>query len=487
MKRLLLLSLLSLGLLFAQVQNLPDINVDGEQSIKIVMYKKPLSISFHDEEYTALPDFLPYDAPFLSVGDRDHAKHAYMGYFAFQVSDLAEVYSLLKFTNIKSRLRSLYFEGDIDLRAIDLNEKWELSAANGFDITLSENSDLFIRNHLNGQLLLGMHHSLLTGDASVYTESFELGELSLHKMVNQAGYYNYLHPDGKKRGLFARHQSEARWEDATLANHFIVDKKESAWHGSARYHFHEDSSIALHTMIDKHSFIPSLGFTWRNVLDYDSYMVISNEPELIRNSFLLLTESFPQTLIDQEQRSTLVPLNLSFGYQKRNIGGLQLQLELSNTTRYESGKPLRRYDVAERLTTLVYNRYAENRSDASMGYRGKSFGILQSLSYSIPYMPDTKEYWLPYHAPIKLNTSAGISPTEKLQLGLSLTQSFGRQDLSKSALPYLADLSFHGSYLLTDYNRIYINIENILNSNIVDYHGFDKEQRRALLGLEARF
>lgn len=489
MKRFSLLILtLFFGMLLAQVQELPDIEVGGGKMDSIILLKKEIPKNFMDPETGELPNFIPYDTPFLSDEEEEAKSKAYSWYLDIHGGGDNELYAGVKLTNIRSRLKSLYAEAYIDLNTLTLIGDWEMWQAQGFDFTLSKNTDLFTRVYQKGQVSNNNTYSLITGAISTYSESFELGELDLRKIINEIDANWYVADNGMDGWSFgARHQSEAVWDNYMIGNSFVLDEKESALHSFARYYHHDEANIGLHIMFDKHSFFPSLGFAWRNVLDYDSHLIISNEPRLVHSSFRALSEQFAWTDIGKTQRNNLVPLNLSFAFQKNHFGSSPIRLEVANTTTYESAKPVRHYNADSDIAEIVFDKYFSNTSYAGILYQGKGYHVEQIASFEIPYLPNTEENWLPYHAPFKLITKAGVKPIEKLELGMILEQQARRKDLDKSALPYIADVSLFGSYYLDDFNRMYLNIENLLNMDIEEYHMIPKKKLKAFIGLEVRF
>lgn len=490
MKRIVALLILSFcfGMLLAQVQDLPDIEVGGWETDSIILMKREAPKNFLDPDRGELPNFIPYDVPFLTDKEQEAQKQKYIWYLDFRGGTDRVVYSKIKITNLKSRLKSMFWEQQIDLHAIMTTEDWEVDQVVGFDYNLSQNSDLLTRFYQKGIASDDLIYSLFNGELSTYSESFELGDLSLRKIINEMGFAKYVKRQGNDKLRFnARHQSEAVWDNYMIGNSFVLDKKESALHSFARYYPHDDANITLHIMFDKHNFFPSLGFMWRNVFEYDTHLVIANEPKLIHNSLRALSDELSWTILDCEQENTLMPLDLSFRFQKTHFGEMPLKLEISNNTTYENAKPMRSYNAGSDIVEVVFDKYVANLSQASVVYEGKDFDIEQIVSFEIPYLPDTKEYWLPYHAPFKLITKASVQPFQKLDIGMTIEQDARRRDLDENKLPYIVDVSIFSSYYLNDFNRIYLSIENVLNSDIEEYYKIPKKKVNGLLGLEVRF
>jgi|LSQX01.1.fsa_nt_gb hypothetical protein len=490
MKRIAALLILSLcfGILLAQVQELPDIEVGGWETDSMILLKREAPRNFLDPESGDLPSFIPYDVPFLADEEQEAKKQNYTWYLDFRGGTDSVVYSKIKITNLKSRLKSMFWEQHVDLHAIMTIEDWEVDQTVGFDFNLSKKSDLLTRFYHKGIASDDLIYSLFNGELSTYSKSFALGDLSLRKIVNEIGFAKYVASQGNDKLRFnARHQSEAVWDNHLIGNSFVLDEKESALHSFARYYPHDDANIALHIMFDKHSFFPSLGFMWRNVFEYDSHLVIANEPKLVHNGFRALSDELSWTILDCEQVNTLMPLDLSFSFQKTHFGGTPLKLEIKNNTSYENAKPMRSYNAGSDVVEVVFDKYVANLSQVSLIYQGKNFVLEQIVSFEIPYLPDTKEYWLPYHAPFRLITKADMKPCNKLEIGMTIEQAARRRDLGENKLPYIVDVGIFSNYYLNDYNRVYLRVENVLNSEIEEYYNIPKKNVNGLLGLEVRF
>ena len=484
---LLLLSLY--GVLFAQTQSLPDINVSGESEIKAFLYKRTLLFSPLGVEVDSLPDFLP-GGP-LQEGASAAKKMKHRGYLQLEANTGFGANSYLSFYPGSSALHSvthqlemrspesdmfaiknnLYLGGDIS-KTIPLSLKLEFASAK---------ADSFANDFL-GLTLSSNRANLAWGEMEINKLSLSL-QFSKLNQKNLLSAYNPFFIDFQTAGFL-----EKEWWN--LKFKYLVDSGEGGILLAPRINSEPFgiSQIRPHLIADAHSFIPSLGFSYRNPLSNGGVFCLENDPLIEGNGISKMLETTPWMAFSNRNRLQKTPLNLKLGWEFIHPRAEDFSLSrfnFDNTLRYDVHSPILISSDNYGIAAISYNEVVSNISEAGAFFRMGNLMLHQEMQFQLAYLPLKQYIRAPYRPALIFQTSAYYPYLDWL-FSFAIFQNYFTTDHTGDHLPEAVVCNLGTEYRKGD-SSLYCQLSNVLNQKMWRFSEQPPEKFNLYLGLKHRF
>lgn len=454
------------GVLHAQFQILPDIEVKGESQIKIFLYKKALPYSRESIMEDSIMAFVPSSLPVLDWAQKDLPTPGFRQYLHMQGDTSWGLDADLKYypdTRTLSKAQAM------------LSMKFPKSQMHshhlhlGLDFTMPEDQavDFSVRHYNSGMKSLDSEYT--QASLASYHDRLYFKDLSIRQMSNEIRGYRFEQDNGgtafSSNGLGFTHHSLLDFADFTWGNRLYLYSKKPILHSFVELQQDVIDRFSIHVIHDGYSFFPVPGFYFRYVTDYDQELSIVNQPETQRNDFSELLDAFRWLSFDPSRKNTTIPLNLRIAlddtYPSENSFFLHRYL-FSNSTKYKLNAPILRDSPNPGVPQLYFSDIFTNESGVSLSFERGGMSFEQAILLYLSYLPD--ENWIrePYSALLKVESSLAYQRFP-FEASLNLKQHYFALDHHQNHLPELIDLSVYASYDLNLQSQIYLKVENLLN------------------------
>lgn len=499
MKRLILLLIIcSVHLLAAQIQVLPDLEIEGESNVKIFLYKKALPYSFASTLADGLATFLPMQLPsapqsgvsistpplrhylHLEGSSRFEADAHYRYHPEYQFIDalgLSASYQAPK-SHLLSRHATL--RGDWSLPH-ELNLRTQL-------LLYKEEARAMQSEYLGGQMILQARDLHIAG---LSFSQFN-NELRLHQLEQQN-----LGLDYQSKGLGWYHHSTLKIKDLHWGNAIHLNSGKAAVHSQLTLPIELFDTSSIHLIYDGYHLMPSFGFHYEQVSGYGQLFTVSNAPQSMPNHYAEALDQYRWVAFGKFRQTNGIPLNLQFKYELLQPWEAEFQftgMEFSNRSRYYSYLPMLQDGLCRDLPhnlyrdapLLYYADVFENSTVMEAHFGEAPFSLKQGLEFTLAYLP--KRDWRPqtYKPLLSVSTCASFDQAP-YHAALGLDQHYFSEDERQKALPELFDLSLQAAYDIAAHSKLYVRVQNLLNSPIRAHSALPKAGASVYLGMSHRF
>lgn len=474
--------------MLAQVQKLPDIQVVGDSPVRAFLYKK--NLPFQQENIVdSLPAFLPHALPQMTRGQTLLLKKIPKHFVHVEGNTRFGIDAFYRMHPYSPAVNSIDASVSIKAPVGNLLSNHYRAYAD----FISDSGDL-LRSRIaylyaDGR---GLHNEYTGFDAYLYSGDVEVSDLLFKDVVTQLGAYRIWQRNSnqrfEQRGLNFYHQHDIELLSQTLENRLFISMGKLGLHSSISLPVPFLDSSALHLMLDKRHVIPSLGFRWTKVTDFDQLLTISNNPHVVNQDYdeninryrwISLSQGYP----------ALLPLNLNLSYEALFPLSKDFQLrslKIENSNRYFVHKAILQSGVNPLIPDLTHTDVASNRTEFSAVFGDDGFNLTQLVFVDLNYLSRFNWIRAGYLPILGIETKAQYQ-LEKWNLGVALDQHFFSRDHLSNDLPEVIDLSLSSEYQPNQNSSIYLLASNLLNKRRWVYRSLPAQGITVFAGVRHRF
>ncbi len=487
---LLIVFTLVVCLLQAQIQVLPDMEVTGESSVKIFLYKKALPYSPQSTLSDSLQAFLPLSYPMEPVSQLGAETKSSNNFIQIQGASAGDAYANFRhyfmhkhlnaaglsasFKSPKSELISRHFSLHTDIRPA-LSHTLLLDAC----FQKVETTDMQSRYQM-GQLNWG-------------GRDFSALDLDFREMSNELRFYNldqkYFLSSFSSEGVAWHHESTVKLADLLLSNSVYLYGPKPVIGSQLELNGEYIDSYGIGAIYDGVNLMPALSFSHSIDTGYDSALKISNRAHTALEDYQDLLHKYTWIIMHERHRNTSVPLDFCVEYAMINpeIQDFHpVSISIKNTTSFSKNNALLADSAMPDVVELVYEDVFENRSSLAAVFGAAPFTVIQNVAVSLAY--ETRHDWrsLAYNRMLQLESTARYERSP-YHGQVSFVQQYFATDQAQRDLPELLDLNLEFGADIGNDGQLYMGLENLLNTNKRVHRALPKQRRSLYLGLLHRF
>jgi len=492
MKRILLTFSLvvTLSLLVAQTQELPDITITGESSFKPYLYKRSLLFSPELNMGDSLPAFVPPGVP-LQEKPKPLPAMKHRSYLQFEGNMDFGLNSFVSYYPDSSILNAFTYK--LDMRS-PLSEM------------LSVRNNLFMGTQINADFPLSFRFQNVSSQAdsfantvldftfSHHRQDLALGEVLVKDLSAKLGY-SYLYQKNLKNPYKCNYLDvylAARLEEDWLSwkTKLLVQSGDAGIQIAPVYNgeFMEILNPGLHFMADAYNIVPSLEFLYRNPITGWGVLSIGNYPILEGNEYLSFLEATPWISFSDAHKLKKIPLNLKADIeylypQKLNFSLARLNLQ--NNMRYEIDSPILISTDNYRIPTLRYTDVFSDITTIEAFFKLVNLNMHQGLELEFAYLPE-KDYARAPYRPVLNMDSRFVYCYNDWTFNLDILQHYFTIDHKGNDLPEAIIMNIGAEYH-KDNSAVYAQLANLFNRKEWVFSEQPGKGRNLYLGLKHRF
>ncbi|HNQ43585.1 MAG TPA: hypothetical protein PKI59_04115, partial [Candidatus Cloacimonadota bacterium] len=336
-------------------------------------------------------------------------------------------------------------------------------------------------------------HSEYTGvDAHLYSGDVIVSGKEFSDVITQLGAYRIWQKNASQRfdqsGLNFLHKHSVDIGALKLKNRLMIAMGKLGLHSQVSLPVPYLDITEFHLMVDKRNFIPSLGFRWSYVPDFDQLLTISNSPQLESQDYNELLRQYRWVSQSQGYNAKL-PLNLSIVYETQFPLNRDFQLKrisVENSTQYALQQVTLQSGVNPLIPSVNHTDIAHNRSQISASFGEGDFQFQQVVFTQLAYL--SRHNWIraAYQPVFGMETEATYR-YESWNTGITLHQHYFSRDHLGRDLPEVIDLSLKAEYHYAKNSSIYLYANNLLNRRRWVFRTLPAEGINLYAGAKHRF
>lgn len=494
-KYLILFLLLYAKIALAQIQVLPDLEVTGESQTRIFLYKKALPYSPASTLADSLSPYLPLELPPLKLNQPQETKPHLKHYFQAYASSSERAGLFYRFYQRSSSLRSLGLNADYSSPAAEYRMQRFAAVA---DIDFNKYLQLRARGSYQENESPKLISDLKSGQVSILTDAFALGESEISESTNLLKYTEYIQDDRgyntRIKHLFWQHEHRMELGKYALQNSLYLsgDNTVIMAHLKSPDYFFEDSGIFV--LFNKKHLIPGFSFHSSYSLDFNKSISLGNYPKVIAQDYDSILQEYPYIDATQKMRHSLLPLNFRLVYEQELPETKLLGFtgfSISNYALYYCDQPKLRKQESK-LVALAFQDVLENNTSLKLSFQKGDFNWEQSFALALGWLSNQNWQIKPYSAPFIIQSDLAYS-IAKWQANLAYHQGLQAyipakdSDAGKDEYYSYFDLDLGIGYQVAPAGLIYLKGLNLLNLPHIIHKELPAAGRELLLGLNFFF
>jgi len=492
MKRffLTLASILTLSLLIAQTQELPDLTISGESSFKPYLHKHSLLFDHSLVMGDSLPAFIP---PAVSTNENRSESYTmqHRCYLQFEGNVDYGFNSFISYYPTSEVLNALTYTLDMCSPVSKL---------------LSVHNKLFLGTEFSSKLPLSFRlqnvsshaddfdNTLLDFTVSHHRPIVSIGDFILKDISAQLGY-SYLYQQnlgssykGNYLNLYLASRLDV--DPVDIKAKILTREGDVGFQLStnAKDEYMNISRLGVSVLADEYTFIPSLEFLYRSPIQKFGVVSIANEPLLESNTFLSHMEENPWIAFDDGHKLKKIPLNFKLGLEylyPEKMNFTLAYLTIKNNSRYEIDSPVLINSINYSIPTVRYTDIFSNLTIIEAFFKLDEVNIHQGMELDLSYLSEDDYRRAPYRPLLNLDSRVSYN-FSRWFFSLDILQKYFTVNHLGNDLPEAVIINIGAEYREANY-AVYFELANLFNRKQYVFSELPAQGRNFYLGLKHRF
>ncbi len=475
--------------LYAQTQDFPDLNVQGESELRTHLNKHAIPLLPSVAQNDSLPSFIPRGLLNDNPTSKP-AKNDLNGYLQLELNAAFGFNSYVSFYPKDTSINAITHRLSLQAPETDLTS---LQNRLSIGAELSKNVPLVFRLEHIGSKAQDFKSSVMEFSVTHHNNKLDYRGLrfrDVHFALGLTGVQQEVLTTDEYDSNFALNVSER-----LVYDNLDVYSKLLAYSGRAGIHIAPRLMLDLpslnnfrfHILADSYRVLPSLSFLYKTQLTDMLVASVANDPLLLPNNYSELMESTAWLQLPAIHKLQKMPVNLSSSFEFRLPKSDKVSLsslKLNNNIGYKVHAPVLTQGIVYGVPNLNLTDVSSYCSSLDAFFEMQDFTFKQTFAIELGYLPGDNWHRVGYLPVLGINSLVDYRIKDWI-VGFDLKQSYFSKDHLGRNLPESVIANIGVEYHKAE-TAVYAQVGNLLNHNQRLYSEYPSQKRNIYIGFKHR-